>query len=92
MLRLWNDMLYIGSLGLFGDLIEQAERGKLSNWVLGPTFGEAARLTEETARGRLRPGKAATRLLPGALSPNRARSIMDQAKGGADLPFEWMFK
>ena len=92
MLRLWNDMLYIGSLGLLGDVIEQSERGKLAPWVLGPTAGEAIRLGEEVLGGKFRPGKAATRLIPGALSPNRARSIMDQAKGGADLPFEWMTK
>jgi hypothetical protein len=90
--RLWNDMMYIGSLGLMGDLIEQAERGKVSNWILGPSAGEAIRGAEEVFGGRFRPGKAATRLLPGALSPNRARSILDQAKSGADLPFEWMLK
>ena len=91
-LRLWNDMMYVGSLGLMGDAIEQAERGKLSAWMLGPTAGEAVRLAEETAQGRLKPGKVATRFLPGTLSLNRGRSILNQAKGQEDLPFEWMFR
>lgn len=92
MIRLWQDMLYVGSLGLMGDAIEQAERGKLSSWMLGPTVGEGVRLTEETIQGRLKPGKIATRFVPGALSINRARSILNQAKGSEDWPFEWLYR
>ena len=92
MLRLWNDMLYVGSLGLMGDAIEQAERGRLASWAAGPTLSEGFRLAEETVQGRLDPGKVGSRLLPGTLSPKRGKSILDQGKGGADIPFEWMFK
>jgi hypothetical protein len=92
MLRLWYDMLYVGSLGLVGDVIEQAERGKLAPWLMGPTGGEAIRLGEEAFQGRLKPGKVATRFVPGTLAVNRARSILNQAKGREDVPFEWLYQ
>jgi hypothetical protein len=92
MVRLWYDMMYVGSLGLVGDVIEQAERGKLAPWLMGPTGGEAARLVEETFQGRLKPGKIATRFVPGAAGINRSRSIFNQAKGRDDLPFEWLYR
>lgn len=89
-LRLWNDMLYVGSLGLMGDAIQQAERGRFASWALGPTISEGVRLGEEVVQGRFDAGKAATRMVPAALSVNRARDIMNQAKNRDDLPFEWM--
>jgi len=64
--RMMTDAIYIGTLGLVGDMFEAASRGNLADWLLGPTIGEATDVWEAATRER-RMGTVMTRWLPGAL-------------------------
>ena len=86
--RFWTDMMYVGTLGLMGDVIEQAEQGHLADWLIGPTGSEAAKVLTELKQGRFEPGKAITRVVPGAAALNRGRNIVEKG----ELPFAHFFE
>lgn len=64
--KLWTDAVYIGTLGLVGDMYEAAGRGRLADWLLGPTVGDITEWGEALA-GRQPPGQLLTQALPGVL-------------------------
>jgi hypothetical protein len=47
--QLLRDSLHVGALGIAGDLVERASYRDLSDWFLGPTFGDLTGFVEESA-------------------------------------------
>ena len=41
-----RDSLYVGAFGIGGDILEQASRGNLMSWAMGPTLGDVAGFVE----------------------------------------------
>lgn len=65
--RFMTDAIYLGTLGLVGDMFEAASRGRMADWLMGPTVGEGTEIVEALA-GRQALGKVMTRLMvPGAV-------------------------
>jgi hypothetical protein len=50
MLSMMRDTLMVGSAGMMGDLWESAERGKLPEWIMGPTISDVAEIGTKAAR------------------------------------------
>lgn len=44
--ELFQNSLYVGSLGMAGDLVERAAQRDLKGWLLGPTVGDLSDLAE----------------------------------------------
>jgi hypothetical protein len=63
-MRIFSDLTYIGTLGIFGDAIDSAAEGRLWKWGLGPTGADIIEGLEAPFRGRL--GAFATKEIPGA--------------------------
>ena len=73
--RFLTDMGYVGTLGLMGDAIEQAQRGKLASWLVGPTAADIIDTSEKVVGGSFDPGREAGALLPGTLAFRRGEDI-----------------
>lgn len=46
-----QDSLYVGALGMAGDLLQQAAQGRLAEFVMGPTASDVVSTIEWAARG-----------------------------------------
>lgn len=64
-----QDSLYVGSLGMAGDMLEQAKRGNLMEWAAGPTGADIGVILgglEKLLQGKeLDPLAGATKFMPG---------------------------
>jgi hypothetical protein len=64
-----QDSLYVGSLGMAGDMLEQAKRGNLMEWAAGPTGADIGVILgglEKLSQGKpVDPLAAATKFVPG---------------------------
>ena len=71
--RFMTDAIYIGTLGLIGDMFETASHGRTADWLVGPTIGDITDILEAAASER-RMGPVITRMVtPGGLGiPPRA--------------------
>jgi hypothetical protein len=50
MIAAMKDALTVGSMGIMGDMFTAAQRGRLPEWLLGPTLGDLTELGERSAR------------------------------------------
>ena len=67
--QLVQDSLYVGSMGMAGDMLEQAKRGNLMEWAAGPTGADIGVILgglEKLSQGKpVDPVSAATKFIPG---------------------------
>ncbi len=67
--QLVQDSLYVGSMGMAGDVLEQAKRGNLMEWAAGPTGADIGVILgglEKLSQGKpVDPVSAATKFIPG---------------------------
>jgi len=66
-LRILSDSIYMGLFGIVGDMYEASRRGRLLDWLAGPTIGDIVDVGQTVARGGEGLGKVATQAIPGAL-------------------------